>query len=75
MRPSWDASREAVQTEMNRAMDTFLAGGGEIKTYGPECYRHEGLKLSKRELAAAYSNQTAIQRHINREKNEKEDKI
>ena len=72
MRPSPNKRREAVQKEMDAAMDLFLRNGGEIKSFGSNVYKREGFKLSKKELAQAFVNQRAIDRNIQREKDAKE---
>ena len=72
MRPSPNKRREAVQREMDAAMDLFLRNGGEIKSFGPNVYKREGFKLSKKELAWAFVNRRAMDRNIQREKDAKE---
>lgn len=75
MRPSPDRARQATQDRMDQAMDEYLKKGGEITIYGPDVYKREGYKLSKKEMAAAFANQRAIQRNIRREKDENKNKV
>lgn len=75
MRPSPDRARQATQDMMDQAMDEYLKKGGEITIYGPDVYKREGYKLSKKEMAAAFANQAAIQRNIRREKDGNKNKI
>lgn len=75
MRPSPDKARQATQARMDQAMDEYLEKGGEITSYGPDVYKREGYKLSKKELAAAFANQRAIQRNIRRENDGNKNKI
>lgn len=51
MRPSRNRQREALRQANAEAVERFVAEGGEIKLYGPECYLHEGVKLSRKELS------------------------
>lgn len=51
MRPSRDRQREALRQANAEAVEQWVAEGGEIKLYGPECYLHEGVKLSRKELS------------------------
>jgi len=51
MRPSRNKQREALRQANAEAVARFVAEGGEIKFYGPDCYLHEGVKLSRKELS------------------------
>lgn len=51
MRPSRNRQREALRQANAEAVERFVAEGGEIKLYGPDCYLREGVKLSRKELS------------------------
>lgn len=50
MRPSRDPNREAIQAEMDRKMEAYLANGGTVTVMGADAYRREGFKLTRSQL-------------------------